>query len=95
MSNLVFHDSDEYINTYDIFDQVKPDVGVGVGTAKGIKYARLFSAAPDLLAACQELTQAMVDYQMEVDDEFTHPPYKHTKMMERARAALALAGVTP
>ena len=49
------------------------------------------AAAPDLLVVCQELTQAMVDYQMEVDDEFTHPPYKHTKMMERARAAIAKA----
>jgi len=41
---------------------------------------------PDLINVCQELVQAMVDYQMDVEDL---PPYKHRKMMARARDAIA------
>ncbi len=45
-------------------------------------------AAPELLEACQELVQAMVDYQMDVEDL---PPFRHRKMMRKAKAAIALA----
>ena len=92
MSNLVFHDSDEYINTYDIFDQVKPDVGVGVGTAKGIKYARLFSAAPDLLAALKLLLNAY-ENPSPLTDGSKGQQMRYCR--DKARAAIALAGVTP
>lgn len=45
----------------------------------------------DLLAACKALLQAMVDYEMMVNDEYTSPPHRHRKMMEVARAAIAKA----
>lgn len=41
-----------------------------------------------LYATVTELLQAMVDYQMDVDEE---PPRKHRDMMQRATAALRLA----
>ena len=40
----------------------------------------------ELAAALLELLKAMRDYEIDINDE---PPYKHIKMMKRARQALA------
>jgi hypothetical protein len=47
--------------------------------------ASLTSQLASLKAVAGELVQAMVDYQMDVDEE---PPRKHLAMMQRAREAL-------
>jgi hypothetical protein len=49
---------------------------------------RLIAAAPELLEGCKALLAAMIDYEMDVNDE---KPYKHIKMMKQARAAIAKA----
>lgn len=48
----------------------------------------LIAAAPDLLRSAEEMLEAMVRYQMDVDDE---PPMRHREMMSRTRAAIAKA----
>ena len=60
--------------------------------------ARLIAAAPetkqqrdDLLAACKKLYQAMIDYEIDVNDIDTNPPYEHRAMMEEAKQAIAKA----
>lgn len=45
-----------------------------------------------LLVSCKKLVQAMVDYQMEVEDT---PPFKHRKMMREARANIYDAEKNP
>jgi hypothetical protein len=50
--------------------------------------ARLIAAAPDLLAACKALVEAMHRYEMDVDGDPTHA---HRDMMNLANAAIAKA----
>ena len=52
----------------------------------------LIAAAPDLLRACQELLQAMRDYELAAEES---PTGKHRQMMRRARAAIAKATCKP
>ena len=49
---------------------------------------RLIAAAPDLLAACKEMIQAMNDYECSVDDP---PTPEHKEMMLRSMAAVEKA----
>ena len=60
--------------------------------------AQLIVAAPEtkqqrdnLLAACKKLYQAMIDYEIDVNDIDTNPPYEHRAMMEEAKQAIAEA----
>ncbi len=56
-----------------------------------IRYCPKHGAAAGLLKSCEELVQAMVDYQMEVD---TDPPFRHRNMMREARENIAKAKET-
>ena len=50
--------------------------------------ARLLAAAPELLAACRDMIEAMDDYECSVDDP---PTPKHREMMLRAMKAVEKA----
>lgn len=49
---------------------------------------RLLAAAPELLASCREMAQALADYEMDTDEP---APYRHRQMLERANKAIAAA----
>ena len=53
----IFQDHETFINQYNIFRMYPSGNGVGVGTAQGVEYARLFTYSINLLKATRKLCE--------------------------------------
>ena len=56
-----FQDHETFINEYNIFKMYPNGNGIGVGTANGIEYARLFTHSINLLKATYRLCKLVPD----------------------------------
>jgi hypothetical protein len=101
IATITTDSGDPYLDAYDLLNDLSLELDALIGSDidpaglhlhldgdHGDLVFREAPSPPDLLQVCKELLAAMVQYELDVNDELTRPPYKHTQMMERARAAI-------